>query len=155
MKLCNCPSPTDGKVHLYLEATYFCSVSRPRPAGIPPGTCRCTTRHCSHKCARSHGLLLGRHLSLRTAEQVTTFSPTEISPRLHLGGPIHLSHQTLQGSLSSVIHGRKVKLRMKFSDSNLGKLFTLPQYQPTITRQHLHQCLIKYTQSSAFCTCRF
>lgn len=38
---------------------------------------------------------------------------------------------------SSVIHGKKVKLRMKFSGSNLGKLFQLPHYHsPPIPHQH-------------------
>lgn len=122
MKFSNCPRPTDGKVHLYLESTYFCSVSRPQRVGIPPSTCRCTTHHCSHKCVHSRGLLLGRHLSLWRAEQVKCYQH-QFSLGFTWEFP-SISAPGLQGPLSSVIRGEEGKTEDELQRLQCG--LTLP-----------------------------
>lgn len=63
--------------------------------------------------------------------------------------PISAARSHTHGS--SVIHGRKVKLRIKFSGSNLGKLFQLPHYHPPHPSPAPLQYPIKCNQSLAFC----
>lgn len=149
MKLCNRLSSTDGPIHLYLEATYFCSVSHPGQAGTPPSTCRCTTRHCSHRCVHSHGLLLGRHLSLKTAEKVKTISPTQNFPGLHFGGSIQLSPWIPRASWAQWSIWKKVALRVKFTALVRANSSNFPAIITILIHQHLlHKNAIHYQLSA-------